>query len=159
MKSRNPSHQTSIGLEARGKFSLALAASAKCISQGVQNQKTGTKFIIRDTAQQHNEWESTQRNSLLRQRQRCTPGEQGVGVLPNKEERSEEAVKSFLQGSSSRSMFTLANYLVSFPHLTCARTLPNTHAQLFPKMDSSPEAYGMALASHIMGWCPLLFAQ
>ena len=24
-------------------------------------------------------------------------------------------------------------------------------------MDSRPEAYGVALASHIMGWCPLLF--
>ena len=31
------------------------------------------------------------------------------------------------------------------------------HAQLFSKMDYSPEAYGMTLASHIMGWCPLPF--
>ena len=31
------------------------------------------------------------------------------------------------------------------------------HAQLFSKMDYSPEAYGTALASHIMGCCPLLF--
>ena len=27
----------------------------------------------------------------------------------------------------------------------------------FSKMDSSTGAYGMALASHIIGWCPLLF--
>ena len=29
--------------------------------------------------------------------------------------------------------------------------------QLFSKLDSSPETYVGALASHIMGWCPLLF--
>ena len=51
----------------------------------------------------------------------------------------------------------LANYLVLFSHLTCPRALRNMRAQLFSKMDSSPEAYGAALASHIMGWCPLLF--
>ena len=51
----------------------------------------------------------------------------------------------------------LANYLVSFPHLTCPRTLPDTQSQLFSKMDFSPEAYGTPLASHITVWCPLLF--
>ena len=31
------------------------------------------------------------------------------------------------------------------------------HAQLFSKMDYSLEAYGTALVSPILGWCPLLF--
>ena len=47
--------------------------------------------------------------------------------------------------------------LFLFPHLPCPRALPNVRAQLFSKMDSSPEAYGTALASHIMRRCPLLF--
>ena len=32
----------------------------------------------------------------------------------------------------------LANYLISFPHLTCPRTLSMMHAHRFAKMDSSP---------------------
>ena len=42
------------------------------------------------------------------------------------------------------------------PRLPCPSTLPNMRVQLFSKMDYSPEAYGTALASPIMGWCPLL---
>ena len=45
----------------------------------------------------------------------------------------------------------LAGCCCCFPHLTCPMTLPN----IFSKIDSSPEAYGI-LASLIMGWC-LLF--
>ena len=51
MKTRNPNHQTSKGLLARSKFSLTLAPIEKCISHGGKTVKTGTKFIIRDTAQ------------------------------------------------------------------------------------------------------------
>ena len=51
----------------------------------------------------------------------------------------------------------LANSVVSFSIHAGPRTLPNMCVQLFPEMDASPEAYGTALASHIMGWCPLLF--
>ena len=36
----------------------------------------------------------------------------------------------------------LANYLVSFPHLTCPRALLNMCAHLFAKIDSSTEACG-----------------
>ena len=42
----------------------------------------------------------------------------------------------------------LAGCCCCFPHLTCPMTLPN----IFSKIDSSPEAYGI-LASLIMGWC------
>ena len=43
------------------------------------------------------------------------------------------------------------------PHLPCPRTLPNMRVQLLSNMDYSPDAYGTALASPIMGWCSLLF--
>ena len=44
-------------LEARSKFSLALAPLKNAFFKDAKTVKTGTKFIIRDT---HN-WESTQR--------------------------------------------------------------------------------------------------
>ena len=52
----------------------------------------------------------------------------------------------------------LANYLVSFSHLTCPRTLPNIHVQLFAKMDPTAEAYG-CMSTLIMGWRPIPFCS
>ena len=49
--------------------------------------------------------------------------------------------------------------LFLFSQLTGPRALPKMHEQLFSKMDSSAEDYGAALASHIMGWCPLLLTS
>ena len=51
----------------------------------------------------------------------------------------------------------LANYLVYFSTLTLPRTLLNTRVQLFSKVDFSPEAYGTALASPVMGRFLFLF--
>ena len=48
-------------------------------------------------------------------------------------------------------IFTFSQLSFFLPHLTCPMTLPN----VFSKIDSSPEAYGI-LASPIMGWCPFL---
>ena len=44
-----------------------------------------------------------------------------------------------------------------FPHLTCPRTLPNMGVPLFPRWIPAQIPMGGPLASHIMGWCPLLF--
>ena len=51
----------------------------------------------------------------------------------------------FLPASGSFPMsqlLLLANYLFSFPYLTCSRTLPNMYVHHFAKMNSSVEACG-----------------
>ena len=92
-------------------------------------------------------------------RQRCTPGEKGCGRPPQwggAQERGRWVIyigQFFLQVFVY--LWPITWFL--FPHLTCPRTLLTMRAQLFSKMDSSPEAYEGALASHIMRWCSLLF--
>ena len=68
--------------------------------------KIGTKFITRDTAQHGG---TSQRKTVyLGQKQgRNIPQERkGVGIFPNEEECSKEAVKLLIQGSSSGSLLT-----------------------------------------------------
>ena len=79
-----------------------------------------------------------------------------VGVLP-KEECSTEVVKSFLLDSSGL-LLTFGQLSGFFFHTwpTLAPS-PTCVCNFFSKLDSSPETYVGALASHIMGWCPLLF--
>ena len=91
-------------------------------------------------------------------RQRYTPGAKGCVWAFSLMKRS--AVKRQLH-HLRRQFFQVFVYLwpitwFLFPHLPCPRTLHSMCAQpeTFSKMDSSPEPYGAALASHIMGWCP-----
>ena len=79
--------------------------------------KTGTKFIVRDIAQQVGEHRETLFVYLRQKQGRDTHLERkGVGVLPNEEERNNEAVKSFIQGSSSGSLFTFGQLSGFFFH-------------------------------------------
>ena len=66
-----------------------------------------------------------------------------MGVPTSEEECRKEEVKTFIQGSSFRSLFT-SGQLFLLPCMTYPRTLPDMHVQLFSKTDSSPEAYGTA---------------
>ena len=54
--------------------------------------KTGIKFIIRDIAQQQ-VGEHTEKQLRQKEGRDAHPERKGVGVLPNEEERSEEAVR------------------------------------------------------------------
>ena len=115
MKTRNPSHHTPWLLPA---VKNAFLTEAKTV-------KTGTKFIIRDTAQQVGEHTGKQFVQLRQKQGRdAHPERKGVGVLPNKEERSKEAVKSLIQGSSSGSLFT-SGQLSGFFLRTCPALGPS----------------------------------
>ena len=81
--------------------------------------------------------------------------EKVVGMPASEEEHSKEVVKSFIQGSSFRSLFT-SGQLFLLPCMTYPRTLPDMHVQLFSKTDSSPEAYG-GFWHHLLWVVPLLF--
>ena len=101
---------------------------------------------------QHNsKWESIQRNGLLRQKQ----GRERVWLSAASEgERSKEAVKSFIQGSSSGSLSFFSPIIwFLFPHLTYPGTLPWVHTHPSAKMDLKVKAsgrskthYGLALS-------------
>ena len=66
-----------------------------------------------------------------------------MGIPPNEEEQSKEVVKSFIWGQFFW-VFVLLWPIISLllPHLTCLRALPDMHAHLFAKMDSSAKAKG-----------------
>ena len=82
------------GLGPRNKIPLAFATTEQCISQGYKTVRSGTKFIIRDTAQMGDHTEK--QLACLRQRQgRDTHVERkGAGVPLKEEELSKEAVIS-----------------------------------------------------------------
>ena len=117
--------------------------------------KTGTKFIIRDIAQQVGEHTETQFICLRQKQGRDTLLERkGVGVPPNEEERSKEAVKSLIGQFFQVFVYLWPIICFLFPHLPCPRTLPSMRVQLFSKMDSSPEAYRGAWLHLFWGGVP-----
>lgn len=68
-------------------------------------------------SQHNNKWESIQKTVKIEARQRCILERKGMGILLNeREEHGKEAVKSFIKGSSSRSLFSLASYPSFFLH-------------------------------------------
>ena len=83
--------------ESQPPYPLAVAPSEKCICYRGKTVKTGTKFIIRDTAQQVGEHTEKQLVQLRQKQGRDGhPERKGVGIPPNKEEPSKEAVKSLI---------------------------------------------------------------
>ena len=74
---------------------LALAPSEKCISHRGKTAQTGTRIIIRDIAQQQ-VGEHTEKQFAQKQGRDAHPERKGVGILPNEEECSKGAVKSFI---------------------------------------------------------------
>ena len=63
-----------------------------------------------------------------------------MGILPNEDEHSKEAFKSFIYHGSSGLCLPLYNYLISFSHVTCPKALPKMHEHVSAKMDSGAEA-------------------
>ena len=88
MKTRNASHQTP----------LALAPSEKYISHGGKNCKNTYEVYYwrHSTTTSGRAHRETVCLVKIEARQRCTPAEKGVGVLPNEKECSKEVVKSFI---------------------------------------------------------------
>ena len=68
---------------------------------------------------------------------------EGLWVSPLVRRSAIKRGKTFIQGSSFRSLFP-SGQLFLLPRMTYPRTLPDMHMQLFSKTDSSPEAYGTA---------------
>ena len=95
-------------------------------------------------------------------RQGGIPGNKGCGIphhpaTPRIEEGlSEEVVKSFIWGISSGSLLTLGQLSSFFFHLWPALgPSPTCMCNFFPRWGKSPVLW-RALASPILGWCPLL---
>ena len=67
----------------------------------------------------------------------------GVGILPGEEECSKDVGQAtYIEQFFPVFVCLWPNIQFLFPPLTCSRTIPNMHVQLFSKVDSSPEAYG-----------------
>ena len=67
----------------------------------------------------------------------------GVGILPGEEECSKDVGQAtYIEQFFPVFVCLWPNIQFLFPPLTCSRTIPNMHVQLFSKVDSSPEACG-----------------
>ena len=96
--------------------------------------------------QHNNKWESTQKTVKIEEDRDAHLERKGVGIPLNEEEHVKEAVKSFIKGSSSRSMFTFGQLSSFFLHTRSALGLPHSrhmYAQFLSRIDSSPETYGV----------------
>ena len=134
-----PSHSFTSGLRLEAKFPLALAPFEKWIPR---TKKTGTKLIIRDSAQH---MESAQRNSLFKSevRQKYTPS------IPN-EERNKEVISITYVGHFLWVLYKglpwcalclpLANYLVSSCTLDLLQDPPQHGCTTFFKKNSTAVA-------------------
>ena len=94
---------------------------------------------------QHNKRESTQRSSLLRQKQGrdVHPERKGYKHPPSEEEPHKEAVKSFIHLSSYRSVSSFRPIIWFFsPHLTYPGTLPLVPTHPPANMDLKVKASG-----------------
>ena len=138
-------------LQARSKGPLALAPIEKCISQGEKNCETTCRIYYQR--------QSTTNGRAHRETVCLFQTEAG-----QKYTQESEPVGSSLRRRSPvkrwsnhlyQQFFWVFVYLwivvwFLFPHLPCPGLLPNTHVQLFSRMDSHPKACRMALASPIL---------
>ena len=144
------------------KLPQALVTIKKCISLGGKicnkTKQNGAKFITRDTAQVGEEgfaylrWKQGRNTRLERN---------GVGNPPHEEGCSKEAVKWVAYSGSSGSFFTFGQISVFwgfFPHIWLGLgPSPTCMCKLLFQDGFQPRGLWGALASHIMGCCPLLF--
>ena len=119
-----------------------------------QKLNASTKYIIRDSTT--TDGRAHRGTVKTEARQRCTPGERGCGCPPQGGVQYRGGLAIFIGQFWVFVYLSLIIWFL-FPHLTYPSTLSNMCMQLFPKGDSRPETYVGALASHIMGWYPLLF--
>ena len=128
-----------------------------------------TQSLLLDTQHNHKGESPVEKVCVaeIEVRQRCTPGGKGWGVPLSEEEPCKEAVKAFIQGSSSGSLYTLGQLSGFFFHLwptlgpspiclcnTMDCSPPVLGWNPFSSVDSSPDYYKAALASHTVGGAP-----
>ena len=96
----------------------------------------GTEFIIGDTTQQQVGEQTEKYFVKIEARQRYTLERKGLGVPVSEEERNKQAVKSFIQGSSSTSLSSFRPIIwFLFSHLAYPGILPWVRLHPSAKMD------------------------